>query len=63
MKLSIGELSRRTGAPVKTLRFYSDRTLLPEAGRSRAGYRRYAETDVARVDLIRTLRDAGIGGR
>ncbi len=61
MRLSIGELSQRTGVPVKTLRFYSDEGLLPEAGRTRSGYRRYTEAQVVRVELIRTLREAGIG--
>jgi DNA-binding transcriptional MerR regulator len=60
-RLTIGELSRRTGVPVKTLRFYSDEGLLPPAERSPSGYRLYAEEHVLRIDLIRTLREAGIG--
>jgi DNA-binding transcriptional MerR regulator len=60
-RFTIGELSRRTGIPVKTLRFYSDEGLLPPAERSPSGYRLYAEEHVVRIDLIRTLRDAGIG--
>ncbi|AKF04623.1 MerR family transcriptional regulator [Sandaracinus amylolyticus] len=60
-KLTIGALSRRTGVSVKTLRFYSDEGLLPPAGRTRSGYRLYDEAQVVRIDLIRTLRDAGIG--
>ncbi|MDC3955294.1 helix-turn-helix domain-containing protein [Polyangium jinanense] len=58
--LTIGELSRRTGIPVKTLRFYSDEGLLPPAGRSRANYRLYDEEQVVRVELVRTLREAGV---
>ncbi|WP_437735206.1 MerR family transcriptional regulator [Sorangium sp. So ce1335] len=60
-RLTIGALSRRTGVPVKTLRFYSDEGLLPPSERSRSGYRLYAEQDVVRIDLIRTLREAGLG--
>lgn len=60
-RLTIGELSRRTGVPVKTLRFYSDEGLLPPAERSQNNYRLYAEEHVVRIDLIRTLREAGIG--
>lgn len=60
-KLTIGELSRRTGVSVKTLRFYSDEGLLPPCGRSRSGYRLYTEEHVFRIDLIRTLREAGVG--
>jgi len=60
-RLTIGELSRRTGVPVKTIRFYSDEGLLPPAERSPSGYRLYAEEHVFRIDLIRTLREAGVG--
>ncbi len=59
-RLTIGELSRRTGLPVKTLRFWSDEGLLP-ASRSSNGYRTYGEEEVVRLDLVRTLRDAGLG--
>lgn len=60
-KLSIGEVSRRTGIPVKTLRFYSDEGLVPPSGRTRGNYRLYTEADVVRVDLVRSLREAGVG--
>jgi DNA-binding transcriptional MerR regulator len=59
--LTIGELSRRTGVPVKTLRFWSDEGLLPPATRTSSGYRMYAEDATIRLDLVRTLREAGIG--
>jgi len=59
--LTIGELSRRTGVPVKTLRFWSDEGLLPPATRSSSGYRLYAEDATIRLDLVRTLREAGLG--
>ena len=36
---SIGDLARRTGLSVRTIRFYSDRGLLPPTSRSPAGYR------------------------
>jgi len=60
-RLTIGELARRTGMPVKTLRFYSDEGLLPPAERSRSGYRLYGEEAIVRLDLVRTLREAGLG--
>jgi DNA-binding transcriptional MerR regulator len=59
--LTIGELARRTGLSVKRLRFYSNKGLLPPAGRSPSGYRLYSEAHVLRIDLIRTLREAGVG--
>jgi DNA-binding transcriptional MerR regulator len=59
-RLTIGELSRRAGVSVKTLRFYSDEGLLPLAGRTSGRYRLYAMEVLARVGLIRALRDAGL---
>jgi len=32
--LSIGELGKRTGLPVRTIRFWSDAGVLPPAGQS-----------------------------
>ena len=57
---SIGELARRTGLAVRTIRFYSDRGIVAPAGRSPAGYRLYDADAVARLDLVRTLRDLGV---
>jgi DNA-binding transcriptional MerR regulator len=58
--LSIGELSSRTGLPVRTIRFYSDAGVVPEADRTEAGYRLYGEDALVRLGLVRTLRDLGI---
>ncbi|MFD8881733.1 MerR family transcriptional regulator [Streptomyces erythrochromogenes] len=57
---SIGELSRRTGLTVKTIRFYSDKGIVPPTERSPAGYRLYGLDALARLDLARTLRDLGL---
>jgi DNA-binding transcriptional MerR regulator len=56
----IGELARRTGLTVKVIRFYSDSGIVPPAGRSPAGYRLYGIDAVARLELVRTLRDLGV---
>ncbi|MFF5041050.1 MerR family transcriptional regulator [Streptomyces nigra] len=58
---SIGELARRTGLTVKTIRFYSDRGIVEPAGRTHAGYRLYAPDTAARLALVRTLRELGLG--
>ena len=57
---SIGDLAQRTGLAVRTIRFYSDSGVLPPIGRDAAGYRRYSLEAVARLDLIRTLRELGV---
>ena len=64
--LTIGQLSELTGVPVRTIRFYSDsladgRALLEPALRSPSGYRLYEVEAAARLELIRTLRELGIG--
>jgi DNA-binding transcriptional MerR regulator len=55
----IGELARLSGLSVKTIRFYSDRGLVPPAERTGAGYRLYDERALARLELIRALRELG----
>jgi DNA-binding transcriptional MerR regulator len=57
---AIGKLARLSGVTVKTIRFYSDEGLLPPSGLTEAGHRRYDETDLARLQLIRSLRELGV---
>ncbi|MEF9887174.1 helix-turn-helix domain-containing protein [Streptomyces sp. P9-A4] len=57
---SIGELAERAGTTVKTVRYYSDRGLLPEAVRSSGGHRRYGPEALDRLVLIRSLRSLGL---
>jgi DNA-binding transcriptional MerR regulator len=59
--LGIGALSRRSGVPVRTIRFWSDEGVVPPSDRTDAGYRRYDAVAVARLELVRTLRDLGMG--
>ncbi|AGZ45149.1 MerR family transcriptional regulator [Actinoplanes friuliensis] len=58
--LPIGELARRTGLTVKAIRFYADRGIVPPTGRSASGHRRYDTAAVARLELVRTLRELGL---
>ncbi|WP_330173595.1 MerR family transcriptional regulator [Streptomyces sp. NBC_01498] len=59
--LTIGRLADRTGVAVRTLRFWSDEGAVPPVGRSASGYRLYDAGSVARVELVRTLRELGLG--
>jgi DNA-binding transcriptional MerR regulator len=54
--LRIGEAARRTGLPVKTIRFYCDQGLLQPRGRSEAGYRLFDQDNLAELTIIRALR-------
>ena len=58
--MHIGELARRTGLTVKTVRYYSDLGLVPEADRTVSGYRRYDATAQVRLEFVRTLRELGL---
>lgn len=54
--LRIGEVARRTGLPVKTIRFYCDQGLLRPRARSEAGYRLFDQENLAELTIIRALR-------
>ncbi|MEV7227866.1 MULTISPECIES: MerR family transcriptional regulator [Polymorphospora] len=58
--MHIGELARRSGLSVKTVRYYSDLGLVPEVARTHSGHRRYDAQAAARLDLVRTLRELGL---
>lgn len=54
---SIGEFSKITGLPVRTLRFYHERGLLvPAAVDAETGYRSYDESNVEKARVIVALR-------
>ncbi|GGY05507.1 helix-turn-helix domain-containing protein [Streptomyces anandii] len=59
--LTIGDLARATGLTVRTIRYWSDEGALPPVARSPGGYRLYDAACVARLELIRTLRELGLG--
>jgi DNA-binding transcriptional MerR regulator len=57
--IAIGELSRRTGVKVPTIRFYEQSGLLPEPPRTESGRRLYSVDDERRLAFIRHARDLG----
>ncbi|MFC4587326.1 helix-turn-helix domain-containing protein [Sphaerisporangium corydalis] len=59
--LTIGQLAGRTGLSARTIRFWSDAGAVPPSGRSAGGYRLYDDEAVARLELVSTLRDLGLG--
>ena len=56
---SIGDLSRRTGVKVPTIRYYEQMGLISAAARSEGNQRRYEKTDLERLAFIRHARDLG----
>ena len=59
MKISIGELSRRTDVKVATIRYYESIALMSAPPRSEGKQRRYSEPDVSRLIFIRHARELG----
>ncbi|MFD4501873.1 MerR family transcriptional regulator [Streptomyces sp. NPDC058457] len=60
--MRIGDLAARTGASVRSLRYYEEQGLLTST-RSGGGQRHYAEEDIDRVDFIQRLYAAGLSSR
>lgn len=58
--LSIGDLSRRTGVKIPTIRFYEQKGLMPEPERTPGNQRRYDRAAQDRLDFIRHARDLGL---
>lgn len=59
MSCSIGELARRAGVKVPTIRYYEQIGLLPEPERSEGQQRRYGKAAIARLVFIRHSRELG----
>lgn len=60
-RLLRGELARRTGCNLETIRYYEKIGLLPEPPRSANGYRTYDDSHVRRLGFILRGRELGFG--
>ena len=58
--MKIAELSRRSGAPIPTIKFYIREGMLPRGERTGRNQAAYTDAHVARLELIATLRGAGL---
>lgn len=57
--LTIGEVARKAGVGVETVRFYERQGLLEEPQRRASGYRQYEEEAVAVLRFIRRAKELG----
>jgi DNA-binding transcriptional MerR regulator len=60
--MRIGELAARSGASVRSLRYYEEQGLLVST-RSGGGQRHFTHDDIERVDFIQRLYVAGLSSR
>jgi Zn(II)-responsive transcriptional regulator len=56
---SIGQLAKRAGVAIDTVRYYERNAMLTPAGRLESGYRRYGETELKRLRFIRRAKVLG----
>mgnify|MGYP002663723063 CR=1 FL=1 len=57
--MKIGELARRCGVNIDTIRYYERQGLLPAPDRLASGYRHYEATDIARLRFVRRAKGLG----
>jgi len=58
-QFSIGELSKRTGVKVVTIRYYEQIRLMPAPPRTEGNYRVYRREHLHRLQFVRRCRDLG----
>lgn len=56
---TIGEVAKRAGVGIDTVRYYERSQLLPEPERRASGYRQYVPDDVERLRFIRRAKALG----
>jgi len=61
--LTIGQVARRAGLGVQTIRYYEREGLLPKPARRPSGYREYPEGVVRRLLFIRRAKELGFSLR
>lgn len=57
---TIGDLSRRTGVKIPTIRYYEQMGLMTEPERSEGNQRRYGRAERDRLSFIKHARDLGL---
>lgn len=60
MIFSIGDLSRKTGVKVPTIRYYEQMGLVSAPSRSEGNQRRYSQTELECLSFIKHARDLGL---
>jgi MerR family copper efflux transcriptional regulator len=59
-KFFIGDLAKKTGLVVRTIRYYESVGLLPKTARTESGYRVYGDDAVDRLEFIIKAKSIGL---
>jgi len=59
VSLRIGKVAQRTGVSIDAIRFYEKSGLLQRPARTPAGYRLYAEREIADLEFIQRAQQLG----
>lgn len=57
--MTIGQVAKKTGVGVETIRFYERLGLVDEPPRLKSGYRQYSEGVIARIQFIKRAKELG----
>jgi MerR family mercuric resistance operon transcriptional regulator len=57
--LTIGQVARRSGVGIETVRFYERQGLLAKPDRTASGYRQFDEVVIARLQFIQRAKELG----
>ncbi len=57
--MTTGQLAKKAGVNIQTIRYYERRGLMPKPHRRESGYREYSDEAVKRIQLIRHAKGLG----
>lgn len=59
IEMTIGQLAKKAGINLQTIRYYENLKLIPEPGRSDSGYRKYGEDYLEHIKFVKNAQDLG----
>lgn len=59
IRLTTGQLAKKAGVNIETVRYYERRGLIPEPPRRDSGHRQYSQDAIARIQFIKHAKELG----
>lgn len=60
MQYTIGEVSKRTGIPISTLRYYDREGMFPGIKRGNGGIRSFSDEELSALEVVECLKSSGL---